>query len=258
VIQRPDSPLVAALHPSPNIEPRRGTAHADMLVLHYTGMQSCARAIDWLSRPQSRVSCHYVIDCDGRITQMVAEDMRAWHAGVSAWAGETDINSRSIGFEIHNPGHDDGYPAFPAAQMAAVLALARDVVRRLAIRPERVLAHSDVAPARKIDPGERFDWARLAAGGVGHWVAPEPVVGADPGLGPGAREPEVLEAQDLLTRYGYHVAATGELDEATGKVIAAFQRHFRPARVDGRLDRSTRRTLERLIAALPGSERPVA
>ncbi len=253
MITRADSSLVAALHPSPNIEPRRGGARPDILLMHYTGMKSCARAIDWLSRPESRVSCHYVIDCDGTITQMVAEDMRAWHAGLSVWAGETDINSRSVGFEIHNPGHDDGYHDFPEAQMAAVEALARDVVARHGIRPERVLAHSDVAPERKIDPGEKFDWSRLAAKGIGHWVEPVPIAVDEEGLGRGTRGAMVERVQQLLAAYGYGLEQTGWLDLRTEVVLAAFQRHFRPARVDGRLDASTLATLEALIATLPES-----
>lgn len=249
MIRSPDSGLVHDLHPSPSFEPRRGVARPDMLLLHYTGMTSCERAIDWLSRPESKVSCHYVIDVDGRITQMVAERERAWHAGVSAWAGETDINSRSIGFEIHNPGHDGGYPDFPEAQMAAVVALAADVVRRWGIAPGRVLAHSDVAPARKCDPGEKFDWPRLARSGVGRWITPATVDVLDWGLGPGAADPLVAYAQSLLEGYGYPVPRSGILDLATSQVVTAFQRHFRPDRVDGRLDRSTVETLERLVAS---------
>ncbi len=255
MISARDTPLVAAIHPSPCCEPRRGASRPDILLLHYTGMTSCERAIDWLSRPEAKVSCHYVIDVDGTITQMVAEDQRAWHAGVSAWAGETDINSRSVGFEIHNPGHDQGYPEFPEAQMAAVEALAADVVRRWSIAPERVLAHSDVAPARKIDPGEKFDWQRLATAGVGLWVQPVAVDPADDGFAPGARDAMIAKAQDLLRRYGYAIETTSELDLPTALVIAAFQRHFRPARVDGRLDASTLATIERLVAALDHQER---
>lgn len=242
------SALASDLHLSPCCEPRRDTRQPDMLLLHYTGMMSCARAIDWLSRPEAKVSCHYVIDTDGRITQMVSEDLRAWHAGVSAWAGETDINSCSIGIEIHNPGHEQGYPDFPEAQMAAVQALAGDIVRRWAIQPGRVLAHSDVAPERKIDPGEKFDWRRLADAGIGLWVPPAPVE-ADTGVGPGSRTPGVAKAQALLGSYGYAIETSGELDVVTGKVLAAFQRHFRPGRVDGRLDRSTIATIEQLCAA---------
>lgn len=245
-----NSGLVSSVHPSPCWEPRRGVSGPDILLLHYTGMPSCERAIDWLSRPEAKVSCHYVIDSDGCITQMVPEGLRAWHAGIASWEGETDINSRSIGFEIHNPGHECGYPDFPDVQMAAVVALAADVVRRWGIRPERVLAHSDVAPARKPDPGEKFDWHRLWRAGVGQWVAPLAVDESDPGLGPDACHRDVALAQALLRAYGYGIEETGKLDLATQQVLIAFQRHFRPGRVDGCLDRSTLATLERLVATV--------
>ena len=150
-----------------------------MLILHYTGMPSCEDAIRCLASPQSGVSCHYVVDEDGAITQMVPEAFRAWHAGVSYWQGIEDINSCSIGIEIHNPGHDGAYPDFPDAQMAAVEALCLDIVDRNGIPPRRVLAHSDVAPRRKIDPGEKFDWAKLAQAGIGHWVEPADITCGD-------------------------------------------------------------------------------
>ena len=217
----------------------------------FTGMHSCARAIAWLSTPKSNVSCHYVIDIDGAITQMVQEQDRAWHAGAGSWQGHDDINSRSIGIEIHNPGHDQGYPEFPTAQMDAVIALSRDIVRRNAIPAPHVLAHSDIAPARKIDPGQKFSWSQLAAAGIGHWVPPSPVDPFDEGLGLGSCEPYVADVQRQLKIYGYGIEATGTLDAASMLVVRAFQRHFRPSRIDGRLDQSTRETLARLIAALP-------
>lgn len=246
-----DSPLVTHVHPSPNFEERRNGARASILLMHYTGLASCVRAIDWLSRPESKVSCHYVIDADGTIWQMVAENKRAWHAGVGSWHGDCDINSASIGIEIHNPGHDGGYPDFPEVQMSAVTALSADIITRNGIRPERVLAHSDIAPGRKIDPGEKFDWARLARAGIGHWVDPEPA-------GPVAESISVLPAdadritqtQTLLRRYGYGIEVTGESDKQSRTVVAAFQRHFRQERVDGLVDASTFITLQRLIAGL--------
>lgn len=250
MIERPDSPHAARLHASPNIEPRCGGARPSMLILHYTGCATCEVAIDWLSRPESKVSCHYVIDEAGWVTQMVAEGMRAWHAGQSFWAGETDINSLSIGVEIQNPGHGAGYPDFPEAQMRAVEALSLDIVARNSIRPERVLAHSDIAPHRKADPGEKFDWERLARAGTGHWVAPAPVDSCDLGLGLRDEGLMVAQAQVWLRDYGYGAEPSGLMDEQTAFVLTAFQRHFRPARVDGRLDASTLATLERLIAAL--------
>lgn len=247
MIERAQSALVDAIYPSPNIEPRKDDATPDILLLHYTGMMSAEKAIEWLAHPASGVSCHYVVDRSGKITQMVTEEMRAWHAGVSYWGGATDINSRSIGIEIDNPGHELGYPDFPEPQMRAVEALARDIVERWAIRPERVLAHSDVAPSRKIDPGEKFDWARLARHGVGHWVEPAPLDAQCDLSGDRLR---IAEAQDMLRRYGYEVTVCGDFDRPTELAVRAFQRHFRPARVDGRLDQSTLVTLQRLLAAL--------
>ena len=255
MIVKPDTALVGRLHPSPNFEPRRGTGQPDMLLLHYTGLMSCEKAIDWLSRPESKVSCHYVVDEAGAITQMVAEEMRAWHAGVASWAGETDINSASVGIEIHNCGHELGYPDFPEAQLVALEALSKDIIARHGIRPERVLAHSDVAPMRKKDPGEKFPWARLARSGIGHWVAPEMLNPADPGIAHDAAGPLVAEVQGKLREYGYGIEATGVLDALTEFVVLAFQRHFRPERADGRIDQSTISTLERLIAALPAKPR---
>ena len=251
MIGKPDTPLVAALRPSPNFEPRRGVGRPDMLLLHYTGVATAAAAIDWLSRAESKVSAHYVIDEAGAITQLVAEAMRAWHAGVAVWADESDINSASVGIEIQHVGHEFGYPEFPEPQLRALEALCRDIIARHRIRPERVLAHSDVAPTRKKDPGEKFPWARLARAGIGHWVAPEPVVWADPGIARDAAGPLVADVQTLLARYGYGIEATGGFDPRTEFVVTAFQRHFRPERVDGRLDQSTITTLQRLIAALP-------
>lgn len=246
MISRPDSPLVASLHPSPNIDERRRGLTPVLLILHYTGLPSVERSIEVLADPRCKVSCHYVVGEDGRVVQMVAESARAWQAGVSSWAGESDINSASIGIEIQNPGHAAGYPDFPAVQMRAVRDLCLDICRRHPIPPAGVLAHSDVAPARKIDPGEKFDWAWLAAEGVGHWVVPEPVSEAGARLGLGDRGETVLAMQQRLAAYGYGVAATGEFDIATQYVVIAFQRHFRPARVDGVWDSSCAATLRRL------------
>ena len=245
----PDSQLVTAVHPAANVEPRRDGARPRLIILHYTGMESAAKAIDWLGRAESRVSCHYVIDEAGRPTQLVPESHRAWHAGASYWRGETDINSCSIGIEIQNPGHQHGYPEFPMLQMRGVIALVTDIVRRHALPPDCLLAHSDIAPGRKIDPGEKFNWSLLAKDGLGLWVKPSPVRSDDEGLGPGARGARVARAQEHFARFGYGVEANGILDPPTEKVIKAFQLHFRPRRVDGRLDRSTEGTLERLLEA---------
>ncbi len=233
---------------SPNVEPRAPGATPSILLLHYTGMQSAEAACRWLCDPQSRVSCHYLVDEEGRVTQMVGEDLRAWHAGQSSWCHETDINSHSIGIEIHNPGHTMGYPEFPDLQMRALTDLARDIVDRQGIRPERVLGHSDVAPRRKTDPGEKFDWERLYRAGVGHWVRPsQPTVPAEP---VGTDRDAIASIQRKLGQDGYRVDPTGLLDGQTEAVIRAFQRHFRPQRVDGVPDRSTLETLDRLLEAL--------
>ena len=249
----PDCPLVRRIHASPNFELRRSGFKPDLLLLHYTGLPTVERAIDVLSRSDCKVSCHYVLGLDGTVTQMVPETQRAWHAGVAFWSGVTDINSCSIGIEIQNVGHGAGYPDFPEPQMAALEALSQDIVTRHTIAPERVLAHSDVAPSRKTDPGEKLDWRRLHRAGVGHWVAPAGLAAGDAGVGPGEAGPAVTEMQALLARYGYAIVPTGVVDEQTRLVVTAFQRHFRPARVDGRIDESSIATLDKLIAALPSS-----
>lgn len=251
---KPDSPLVSRTHPARNTEPRRDRAKPRYVILHYTGMSSAEKAIDWLAREESRVSCHYVIDEAGRITQLVPEALRAWHAGVSYWHGETDLNSHSIGIEIHNPGHSDGYPDFPRLQIAAVAALTRDICERHGIAPQCVLGHSDIAISRKIDPGEKFPWSRLAREGVGLWVRPSPIAANDIGCRLGEEGAHVDEARHLLRAYGYNVELHGPFDESMQKVVQAFQRHFRPQRHDGFLDRSTLATLRRLVAALNGAK----
>ncbi|MGH1417747.1 MAG: N-acetylmuramoyl-L-alanine amidase [Hyphomicrobiaceae bacterium] len=245
-----DSPLVTRLHQAVNVEPRRNGLTPTILLMHYTGMACVERAIYWLSCEESKVSCHYVIDEAGGVTQLVSEAERAWHAGQSYWSGLTDVNSASIGIEIHNRGHNDGYDDFPAEQMNAVLALSQDILRRNNIPPQRVLAHSDIAPGRKIDPGEKFDWRWLHENGVGHWVEPEPVIETELGYDLGTANDEILETQEKLQLYGYGLQVTGVFDEDTKRIVTAFQRHFRPMRLDGRIDRSTILTLDRLIAAL--------
>ena len=231
---------------SPNRGERKSAI--DMIVLHYTGMKSGEEALARLTDPTSKVSSHYLVYEDGRIDQLVAETRRAWHAGVASWKDATDINSHSIGIEIVNPGHDFGYRDFPDAQIDAVIALCRDVVARHRIAKERVLGHSDVAPARKQDPGEKFPWARLAAASIGLWVEPTPITQGRT-LGLDDRGAPVAELQRMLARFGYAADITHRYDQATSEVITAFQRHFRPARVDGVADASTSETLRRLLAA---------
>ena len=214
--------------PSPNCD-SRGGATIDSLVLHYTGMQSGAAALSRLCDPAAKVSAHYLIDEDGSVYAMVPEEKRAWHAGLSYWDGARDINARSIGIELVNPGHEFGYRPFAAAQIASLIALTKGILNRHPIPAWRVLGHSDVAPLRKDDPGELFPWERLAAEGIGLW----PGKAADPG------EARVAA---LLAHYGY------DPDVPLEKTVTAFQRHFRPTRVDGMADAETRTLLAGLTA----------
>jgi N-acetylmuramoyl-L-alanine amidase len=226
--------------PSPNFDARPGAV--EMLVLHYTGMQSAAAAIDRLCDPAAKVSAHYVVDEDGAVWRLVAEDKRAWHAGVSCWRGKTDINALSIGIEIVNPGHEFGYRPFPEPQMAAVKELARGILARHPIPARNVVGHSDVAPLRKQDPGELFDWPRLACAGIGFWPDFRAIDSKTP--------PALVETQALLAQIGYGCPQTCALDAETAAVITAFQRHYRPSRVDGIADDETCRRIAALAQAL--------
>ena len=231
--------------PSPNHGERAAGQPIDILLLHYTGMKTAETALDWLCNPQSRVSAHYLVFEDGRVVQMVDEGRRAWHAGRSFWAGERDVNSRSIGIEIANPGHQLGYRPFPDPQIESVIALCSGVLGRHRIRPERVLAHSDVAPDRKEDPGESFPWQMLSSQGVGLWLPPTPVDDDAAGW-----RPDAPSLRRRFRQYGYRIGEQGELDNELASVVTAFQRHFRQARIDGIVDWSTADTLDRLLGAL--------
>lgn len=244
----PDSSVAAKVFPSPNHGDRTGGRRPSLLILHYTGMDDAAEALKRLCNPLSDVSAHYFVFENGHVLQLVPEARRAWHAGISSWAGESDINSASIGIEIANAGHQGGLPAFPSAQIAAVIRLSRDIADRWGIAPDRVLAHSDVAPERKEDPGERFPWHELAEAGVGHWVRPAPIRSGR-FLSPGEQGTPVEALQAMLALYGYDVPITGTFDARTEAVVKAFQRHFRPELVDGIADASTITTLRDLIAA---------
>jgi N-acetylmuramoyl-L-alanine amidase len=246
----PDSSIVSDVIPSPNFGDRNKGRLPDMILLHYTGMPDVEGAIKQLCTAGTEVSSHYIVLEDGRIVQCVPEAQRAWHAGVSSWAGEEDINSCSIGVEIVNRGHDWGYPDFPSRQIAAVIALCRGIMLRREVPTHRVLAHSDVAPSRKKDPGEKFPWHSLANSGVGHWVQPAPIVRSET-LKIGSIGDDVRDLQQALVRYGYGLPVTGKYDGPTMDTVGAFQRHFRPARVDGIADRSTLTTLHALLSSLP-------
>ena len=213
--------------PSPNHDGRGGAA-IDMLVLHYTGMRSAEDALARLCDPAAKVSAHYTIDEAGTVYAHVPESARAWHAGVSFWAGVRDVNARSIGIELVNPGHEFGYRAFPQAQIAALMALCLGILKRHPIPPRHVVGHSDVAPARKTDPGELFPWEDLALNGIGLW--PRPSVTAAPAA--------------ALTRFGYDPEVTNE------ERILAFQRHFRPRHLSGAWDSESAGLLAGLLAHL--------
>jgi N-acetylmuramoyl-L-alanine amidase len=211
----------------------------DMLILHYTGMESANAALERLCLPEAQVSAHYLVDEDGTIWRLVPEERRAWHAGISSWRGRSDVNGASIGIELVNPGHEGGYRAFPEAQMAALEELSQAILSRHPIPPRHVLGHSDVAPGRKQDPGELFDWRRLARAGIGLW--PDRLGESAPG--------DIAELQRLLAATGYDVPQTGILDSATGLVFSAFQRHFRPSCCDGAADTETRARIAAVAAA---------
>ncbi|MEF3367960.1 thiamine phosphate synthase [Methylocystis sp. 9N] len=236
----------ARVCPSPNHNPR--TRAVSALVLHYTGLPTGEAALALLCDPRSEVSAHYIVEEDGRVLQLVPESRRAWHAGRSFWAGETEMNSASIGIEVVHPGHADPRP-YPAPQIAATAALARDICQRHAIPAERVLAHSDIAPGRKRDPGEFFPWDELARLGVGLDLAPEDSPGATT-VSFGDEGAKVASLQRDLAAFGYGVEATGVYDAQTAQTVEAFQRHFRRAQVDGRADGETRVMLARLVAAV--------
>lgn len=210
----------------PNMRP------INMLVLHYTGMPSAQAALDRLCDPEAQVSAHYVVDEDGTIWRLVPEERRAFHAGVSCWLGEHNLNDVSIGIEIVNPGHEWGYREFPEPQMRAVEALGRDIIARRRIPPYRIVGHSDIAPDRKADPGELFDWRRLARAGIGLWPPPSPGVAARRGRGVGVIHRTAAWAD--LARIGYCVSRGTER-----MALAAFQRRFRQERWDGLLDLET-------------------
>ena len=221
---------------SPNHDERRGDIR--FVVLHYTGMESGQAAHDRLVDPGSKVSAHHLVWEDGRTDTLVPEHLRAWHAGVGEWQGITDLNSHSIGIEIVNGGHDFGLPDFPEAQVDAVITLTRDILARHDLPPSAVIGHSDLAPARKQDPGERFPWRRLAEEGASLWPDADEtdtrILFAE-----GDRDRGVALAQRAMAEIGYSVPVTGVLDADTRLVVAAFQRRFRPERVDGLIDVQT-------------------
>ncbi|WP_026605769.1 peptidoglycan recognition protein family protein [Methylocapsa acidiphila] len=246
---KPDTSIAATVEPSPNHGERLGRK-PDSIILHYTGITTGEAALRRLCDVEAQVSAHYLVYEDGSVFQLVPEARRAWHAGIGYWAGDRDMNTVSIGIEIANAGHLGGAPPYPESQIAVVIALCQDIIARHKIKPQRVLGHSDLAPDRKIDPGEYFPWERLAKAGVGHYVAPCPIEDG-PKLERGAHGLEVERLQSLLAIYGYGLNITGLYGSKTHAVVSAFQRHFRPELVDGIADVSTIATLRKVIAAQP-------
>jgi N-acetylmuramoyl-L-alanine amidase len=225
-----------------------------MIVLHYTGMRSGPEALQRLCDPSAKVSAHYLLEEDGELFRLVPEERRAWHAGVSFWRGERDVNGASIGVELVNPGHDHDLRPYPEVQIARLIALLDEIRTRWTVADEDIVGHSDVAPDRKIDPGELFPWDRLNAAGHGLFAAPSPRAAAarlGAPLGLGAEGVDVFALQAGLSRLGFDLPPDGRFDAATASAVSAFQRHWRPTRFDGRADGETRLILMTLLRSLP-------
>lgn len=222
--------------PSPNHDDRPEGMPIDTLILHYTGMQSAQAAVDRLRDPVAHVSSHYVVDEDGAVLRLVPEARRAFHAGISYWRGNEALNGRSIGIEIVNPGHEWGYRDFPVLQLSAVCDLCLGILSRHPIPQRNIIAHSDIAPDRKDDPGEKFDWEGLARNGVGLWPFDVPDLGSAPGLCDAAA---LRDLRGDLIGIGYRVPPDGPMDAALETVLRAFQRHWRQEAVTGHADAGT-------------------
>jgi N-acetylmuramoyl-L-alanine amidase len=229
-------------HPSPNFDARNG--NVQYILLHYTGMESGNAALQRLCDPAAKVSAHYVIEEDGRTYQLVEESKRAWHAGKSLWRDSDDLNSVSIGIELVNPGHQYGYRPFPGTQIAAAKELIRELMERYRLPPDALLAHADVAPGRKEDPGELFPWRELAREGLGLWAEPIP---GDYGFA------EDDEVQNLLRAIGYDCPASGSYDQPTRAALLAFQRHYHPENLTGTPEKETVARLRALNRQLSAS-----
>jgi N-acetylmuramoyl-L-alanine amidase len=262
--------------PSPNFDVRAGAI--DLVVLHYTGMQDAETALRRLvdpapragdypgpwqasdidpATPLARVSTHYVVGEDGAVYRVVDERNRAWHAGQSSWEGRGDVNSRGVGIEIVNGGHDFGLPPYPDAQIGSVIALVRDILQRNRLDPTRVVGHSDIAPARKADPGEHFPWKRLAEAGVSIW--PDTRGGEKIVCKRGDRGHTVHDLHAALAAFGYappedDAPDSAHFSEETEAIVRAFQRRFEPQRIDGVVRAGTMDALEALVELLEAAE----
>lgn len=243
--------------PSPNFDER--TQEIDMLVLHYTGMDSADLALERMRDPEAKVSSHYMVYEDGRIVRLVPERLRAWHAGLSRWQGDEDLNSRSIGIEIANKGHnilmpDGSLEPYPDAQIESVMTLCKSILRRHAIPASRIVGHSDITPPRKTDPGEHFPWRRLADSGIGLWPAAldnSALMGR--GIDQGENGEAAKRLQSALAEIGYDIEQSGRLDAKTMEVVRAFQRRFVQEKVDGLVDLKTALMIEAVRALYSSS-----
>lgn len=235
-------------HPSPNYSDRPEHTDINLLIMHYTGMPTAKEALGRMCDPEAQVSAHYMVDEDGTVYRLVPEEKRAWHAGISCWRGRAALNETSIGIEVVNPGHEHGYRAFPDVQMEAVLALSKNIVERHRIEPRNVVGHSDIAPTRKEDPGELFDWKGLAWEGIGIWPEVTKVKNrTEMLLKPGVEDVGVARVQKMLSEYGYHIRVDGFYGAKTEMIIKAFKRHFVPEYVNVVWDGLAEAKLKRLL-----------
>lgn len=238
---------------SPNCDARPQGSKVNVLVFHYTGMQTAKEALSRLCDVKAKVSAHYMVDEQGVVFHLVPEEKQAWHAGISCWNGKAAINENSIGIEVVNTGHEYGYRPFPQVQMDAVLKLSQDILTRHHIVPKDIVGHSDISPTRKTDPGELFDWQFLAKNNVGVWPKlgkiknPHTVIAA-----PGDESKDVERFQRLLNSYGYHIRVDGFYGQKTEAVIRAFKRHFIQDRVDAFWDNIAQAAIEALLIEVKG------
>lgn len=240
-------------HKSPNFSDRTDSNDIDLLVLHYTGMKSADDALARMCDKASEVSAHYMIDEDGTVFSLVPEEKRAWHCGISCWHGKASLNDTSIGIELVNPGHEFGYRPFPDTQMDALITLAKDIIDRHGILPRNVVGHSDIAPTRKEDPGELFDWKGIAWEGIGLWPETKKIRNPhDMLLKPGEEDVGVGRVQKMLADFGYHLRVDGFYGEKTEAVIKAYKRHFVPEVVNIVWDRLAEERLMKLLELVGG------
>jgi N-acetylmuramoyl-L-alanine amidase len=233
---------------TPNFDYRPEKARIDLLVLHYTGMKNGKEALDKMCDPVAKVSAHYMVDRDGSVVNLVSEDKRAWHAGISCWQGMSSLNDTSLGIEIVNPGHEWGYIPFTDEQMASVTVLCKEVMARHGIEARNVVGHSDIAPSRKEDPGELFDWKGLALEGIGLWPDVKKMRKSDETLiALGSEDIDVGRIQKMLLDYGYHIRVDGYYGSKTEDVVRGFKRHYVTEHLNVSWDRLADARLKRLL-----------